>query len=280
MIPVGKLKSNLKFNKNFKDLIEVMKLAATSQFNQFRLKQEPSGNFSQMLDNVFSVLSSSGVRSRLFSPEGNLPSLLFLVSSDEGFLGELNFLLVNKLLNSRRQQDFIACAGQQGANYLKEIQISFSLFDSPGEKIDANSLAKIRDYLLSQYLERKVGRIFIVYSRFINITSQQVELETLLPLSVKPGASSRPIPDILIEPDPEKVAQGWIKCWIDFRLYQIFWLAKLSELAARIMHLEGSVQELSKINSHLRMEYFKYLHSLSDKSIRELTAARLIGKER
>ena len=28
------------------------------------------------------------------------------------------------------------------------------------------------------------------------------------------------------------------------------------------------------------MEYFKYLHGLSDKSIRELTAARLIGKER
>ncbi|MDO8489070.1 MAG: FoF1 ATP synthase subunit gamma [Candidatus Omnitrophota bacterium] len=280
MIPVGKLKANLKFNKNFGDLVEVMKLAATSQFNQFRQKQEPSGSFSQILDDVFGVLFSSGARSNLLAPREDLPSLLFLVSSDEGFLGELNFLLVNKLLNGRKKSDFIACSGQQGANYLKEIQVGFSFFDSPGEKIDTQSLSKIRDYLLSQYLERKVGRSCVIYSRFINITSQQVEFETLLPLTVKTGPSHRPIPHLLVEPNPEKVIQGWIKCWLDFRLFQIFWLAKLSELAARIMHLEGSVQELGKINSHLRMEYFKYLHGLSDKSIRELTAARLIGKER
>ena len=127
MIPVGKLKSNLQFNKNLGDLVEVMKLAATLQFNQFRSKQEPSEDFIRLLDDVLSVLLSSGVKNDLLQPKENLPTLLFLVSSDEGFLGELNFLLVNKLLNSRRQQDFIACAGQQGANYLKEIQVNFSL---------------------------------------------------------------------------------------------------------------------------------------------------------
>jgi len=282
MIPVGRLKSNLQFNKNLGDLVEVMKLAATSQFNQFRSKQEPSEDFIRSLEDVFGVLLSSGVKSDLLAPKETLPSLLFLVSSDEGFLGELNFLLVNKLLNSRRREDFIAVSGQQGANYLKEIQINFSLFDSPGEKIDAQLLAKIRDYLFGQYLERKIGKIYVIYSRFLNITSQQVELETLLPLSRTGGSvsSGRPIAHLLIEPNAEKIIEGWIKAWLDFRLFQIFWSAKLAEFAARIMHLEGSVQELGKINSHLRMEYFKYLHSLSDKSIRELTAARLIRREK
>jgi len=279
MIPVGRLKSNLQFNKNLGDLVEVMKLAATSQFNQFRLKQEPSEEFLKLLDNVFGVLVSSGIQHDLLSPRETLPSLLLLVSSDEGFLGELNFLLVNKLLNARRPEDLLAVCGQQGSNYLKEIQINFSYFDSPGEKIEVQSLAKVRDYLLSQYLERKVGRIYVVYSRFLNITSQQVELETLLPLS-RTGSSEKALPYLLVEPNPEKIIEGWIKAWFDFRLFSIFWSAKLAEYAARIMHLEGSVQELSRINTHLRMEYFKYLHSLSDKSIRELSAARLIGRER
>jgi len=44
------------------------------------------------------------------------------------------------------------------------------------------------------------------------------------------------------------------------------------------MHLEGSIQELTKINQHLRMEYFKYLHGLSDKLIRELYAARVVRR--
>jgi len=279
MIPVGRLKSNLQFNKNLGDLVEVMKLAATSQFNQFRAKQEPSEDFLKLLDNVFGVLLSSGVKNELLTPKETLPSLLLLISSDEGFLGELNFLLVNKLLSARRPEDFIAVTGQQGANYLKEIQINFSFFESPGEKIDIQLLAKVRDYLLAQYLERKIGRVYVVYSRFLNITSQQVELETLLPL-LRTSAPAKSIPYLLIEPGPEKIIEGWIKAWLDFRLFSIFWSAKLAEYAARIMHLEGSVQELGRINAHLRMEYFKYLHSLSDKSIRELSAARLIGRER
>jgi len=280
MIPIGKLKSNLQFNKDLGDLVEVMKLAATTQFNQFRARQEPNEDFIRILDDVFGVLFASGVRSDLLRPKEDLPSLLLLVSSDEGFLGELNFLLVNKLVSNRRQQDIVVCTGRQGANYLKEIQLSYSFFESPGEKIDTQLLANIRDYILDQYVNRQVGRIYVVYSRFTNITVQQVELETLLPLSRTAGASSRAIPYLLVEPDGQEVLKGWIKTWLDFRLFQIFWSSKLAEFAARIMHLEGSVQELGRVNNNLRMEYFKYLHSLSDKSIRELTAARLIGKER
>ena len=280
MIPIGRLKSNLQFNKDLGDLVEVMKLAATSQFNQFRLRQEPNESFIQILDDAFGALFASGVKSDLLIPKENLPSLLLLISSDEGFLGELNFLLVNKLLSNRRQQDIIVCTGRQGANYLKEIQVDHLFFDSPGEKIDTQLLANIRDYLLGQYVKLQVGRVYVVYSRFTNITVQQVELETLLPLSARVGVSSKPIPYLLVEPDAQEVIKGWIKTWLDFRLYQIFWSSKLAEFAARIMHLEGSVQELGRINNNLRMEYFKYLHNLSDKSIRELTAARLIGKER
>jgi len=279
MIPVGKLKSNLQFNKNLGDLIEIMKLAATLQFNQFRLKEGPSEDLIRPLDEALGILFSKGVNNDLLHPKENLPALLLLVSSDEGFLGELNFLLVNKLLSVRGKQDFIACAGRQGADYLKEIQVNFSFFDSPGEKIEAQPLAKIRDYLLSLYLGRKVGRIYVVYSRFTNITLQQAEFESLLPLSRTVSAPPGAPLEILIEPDFKAVIESWIKSWLDFRLYQIFWSSKLAEFAARVMHLEGSVQELGKINSHLRMEYFKYLHGLSDKSVRELTAARLLGRK-
>jgi len=270
----------MQFNKNLGDLIEVMKLAATTQFNQFRSQQEPSADFIRQLDEVFGVLLASGVSSDLLTPKESLPALIFMVSSDEGFLGELNFLLVNKLLDIKRPQDSVVCVGNQGANYLKEIEMNFAYLDSPGEKIDSEKVSKARDYLLKQYLSRSVGRVYVIYSRFINITAQQVELESLLPLPQTSAASARPVRDLLVEPSVRLAIEGWIKVWLEFRLYQIFWSSKLAEFAARIMHLEGSVQELGKINSHLRREYFKYLHGLSDKSIRELTAARILQKNK
>ena len=280
MIPIGKLKTNMQFNKDLGDLIEVMKLAATSQFNQFRSHQEPSTDFVRQLDEVFGALGSAGIPSDLLTINESLPSLILLVSSDEGFLGELNFLLVNRLLDIRGRQDKIIVTGNQGAAYLKEIEVDFLFFESPGEKINSGKMGKVRDYIFEQYLSRAVGRVYVIYSSFISITSQQIELETLLPLAQASVPSARPLRDLLLEPNARSVIEGWIKVWLDFRFYHIFWSSKLAEFAARIMHLEGSVQELGKINSHLRMEYFKYLHGLSDKSIRELSAARILQKNK
>ncbi|MFA5370155.1 MAG: hypothetical protein WC300_05525, partial [Candidatus Omnitrophota bacterium] len=85
--------------------------------------------------------------------------------------------------------------------------------------------------------------------------------------------------NLLIEPDFDSVITGWMRIWLEFKFYQVLWSSRLSELAARMMHLEGSVQELKKTNLRLDMEYFKYRHALSDKTIRELTATRLINRE-
>ena len=277
MIPIGKLKQNLLFNKNLGDLIEVMKMAATLQFNQFRVHQEPAENFSILLNSAYGALPLDASTDSFFNPPSNLPGLFVLVSSDGGFLGELNTLLINRLLDSKRQQDEIVVLGQQGINYLNEAKVSFLNFESPGDKLDIQKIGLLRDYLAKRYFKHEVNRVTVIYSRFINITSQQVEIENLLPLERKENVV-RKGKEILIEPDIKSVLEGWIKLWLDFRFYNIFWSSKLAEYAARIMHLEGSVQELTKINQHLRMEYFKYLHGLSDKSIRELSAARLVRR--
>jgi F0F1-type ATP synthase gamma subunit len=278
MISVGRLKQEMQFNKNFGELIEVMKLTATLQFNQFRLKKEPAGDSVHLLEDVFSTLISFKEENDLLVSRPGLPSLFILISSEEGFLGELNFTLANRLLGVKRPEDEVVCVGQQGANYLSDLNLNFSFFDSPGEKFDSEELIKLNAFVAGKYLKRQIGGVFVVYPRFMSITLQQAEVEELLPLS-KSFTGKAPIRHLLLEPDIETVIEGWVKNWLAFKFFQIFWSSRLAELAARIMHLEGSFQEMTKINSRLRMEYFKYLHGLSDRSIRELTAARLLKKE-
>lgn len=277
MIPIGKLKQNMFFNKNLGDLIEVMKMAATLQFNQFRVHQEPTEKFSTLLNSAYSFLPLDLLTRSFFNPPANLPGLIILVSSDGGFIGELNTLLVNRLLDTKRPQDEIIVLGQQGINYLNEAKIDFVSFESPGDKLDFQKIGLLRDYLAKRYFKHEISQVSVIYSRFINITVQQTEIENLLPLEYKENVV-RKGKEVLIEPDIKSVLEGWVKLWLDFRFYHIFWSSKLAEHAARIMHLEGSVQELTKINQHLRGEYFKYLHGLSDKSIRELYAARVVRR--
>ena len=277
MIPIGKLKQNMLFNKDLGDLVEVMKLAASVQFNQFRVYQEPKENFYTLLNSAYSSLPLNVSTDSFFNPPSNLPGLVILVSSDGGFLGDQNVLLINRLLDIKRAQDEVVVLGQQGINYLNEAEIDFISFESPGDKLDSHKIDLLGDYLVKRYFKQEINRVSVIYSRFVNITTQQPEIEYLLPLERKENVVPKG-KEILIEPDIKSVLEGWIKLWLGFRFYNIFWSSKLAEYAARIMHLEGSVQELEKINFRLRQEYFKYLHGLSDKSIRELSAARLVRR--
>ncbi len=284
MLPIGKLNQNLQFNKDIGGLIEIMKLAATLQFNQFRSREFIQPGFSAVLDSTFGYIAGMMPEENIFfRPTADLPTLVVLVSSDEGFLGELNLLLVNKAANILKEGDEVVVLGQQGAEYLTESGILFSsCLPLPGDKMNWASVASLRDYILKSYLKKSAGKVYIVFANFVNISFQQVEMETLFPL-VLPEAGAR-LKDklkeeFIVEPGIDAVIEGWARAWLGHRLYQIFWSAKLAEYAARIMHLEGSVQELTRINQRLRIEYFKYLHALSDKSIRELSASRILWKK-
>lgn len=290
MIPAVKLKQNLKFNKNLGELIEVMRLAATLQFNQFRAYQEPTSEFLSSLESVLNLISTRQTENIFLKAHPHLPKAIILVSSDEGFLGELNALLVNKLMEIRHPQDKIVVLGRQGQEYLDELRVDFISFVLPGEKFEFKQVEALRDDIWPRYLKREIGAVHIVYARFVNIAFQQVESETLLPLlkigdgSIFPISADadakkiEPSPRFLIEPDLDLVFAGWAKLWLGFRFYQTLWSSKLAEFAARIMHLEASMQELNRVNRHLELEYFKYLHALSDKAIREISAARLMRR--
>jgi F-type H+-transporting ATPase subunit gamma len=279
MIPVAKLKENLKFNQSLGELIEVMKMAATLQFNQFRSRQGPKDEFMSFLEKAFQAIPEQRIDNIFSRQESDLPKAIILVSSDEGFLGELNVLLVNRLTETRQIRDELIVLGRQGADFLTELGIKFKGLPSPGEKLELKEIEQLRSDLFLRYKRQELGRVQIIYARFINLSVQQVELETLLPLTFLSSDQALPKKEILIEPDLDSVVEEWVKLWFGFRFHQVFWSSKLAEFAARIMHLEASTQELNRINKHLKLEYYKYLHGLSDKSIREISASRLSRRQ-
>jgi F-type H+-transporting ATPase subunit gamma len=279
VIPVAKLKGNLDFNKNLGEVIDMMKMAATLQFNQFRSRQELSVDYLTSLEAAFNVaVSRQRGKIPFLNPKPGLPSGVILISSDEGFLGELNSLLFNKFMDVKQSQDRLVVLGRQGADYLEEMGLHCIALPSLDEKLNFASAQKLRDEVLQPYINGEIGRVQIIYARFINIALQQVESDTLLPLPEPSSVLPASHEEFIIEPDVNEVVGGWVKLWLGFRLFQIMWSSKLAEFGARIMHLEGSIQELTRVNHNLKLEYFKYLHSLSDKTIREISASRLQRK--
>jgi len=282
MKTIAALRQDLDDSRSLGDIIEVLKTAAIIQFRSFQLKQKPNKLFFEELNSCMDILVPLQANHTYFHERKELPSTILIVTSDEGFLGELNTLLINAGLDQRRSKnDEIVVLGERGAKYIEDMNLSYKFFPGFTDEINHEELESIRSYLLKNYLE-KYGRIIIVYPKFISLTAQKIEALPFLPYEGKEGKDAQKKPlsivdeGLLIEPYPKKVIEVIFELWAAFKMLEVFWSSKQSEYAARIMHLEGSTQELSSLNQRLALEYFRQVHTLRDRSIREISASKVI----
>jgi len=283
MISLSVLKRDLEISRGLGDIIDVLKTAAVIQFHALQEKEKPEPLFLEDVESCLSLLLSQETTNPFFMRRQGKPSLIVLMTSDEGFLGELNSVLINTALEQKRSgNDEIVVLGDRGARALEEMDMAFLSFPGIGDEINTADAERVRDYCFQAYRSR-FGRIIAVYPKFFSLSYQKVEAVQLLPYtspSARDERISMNIEEDMIEPSARSVVESLIEIWMGYKFLDIFWSSKQSEYAARIMHLEGSTQELAHMNHALSLSYFRQVHALRDKSIREISASKnLLGKK-
>lgn len=287
MRPLVELKKDFQVVGGLGDIIDVFKMASVIQFRIFAARRKPPQDFAleaaEALACVREDLGHRGGRSPFFNGVEGLPSMVVVVCSDEGFMGEINTLLINAALDCRTSaKDELVVLGERGARYLEEMRKEFGFFPGLTDELHFAEAVRLRDYLWDGF-GRKFGRVMVVYPHFVSLTVQKVTVTQFLPLPVEqlPPAQARPVfRDLLIEPDAASVIAALARLWAGYRLFDLFWSAKQAEYAARIMNLESSGQELAHLKEGFSREYFRQVHTLRDRVIREITASRLLERRR
>jgi len=292
--PLSELKQDFEMTRNLWDIIDVLKTVALIQFRSFQFKEKPNTVFFDELEACFSILSRTRISHPYLFDRKTLASAIVVITSDEGFLGELNTLLINTALDCRKSPaDEIIVLGERGERYLEDMKERFTAFPGISEEASYKEAEDVRDYLIKGY-RRKYGRILAIYPRFISMTTQRISVQQILPYSPHPTPSPQGgegrgegekkqsnsvIEEMLIEPTENSVLAALVEIWMTFIFMDIFWSSKQSEFAARIMHLEGSTHELKTMRQKLSFEYFRQLHIARDKVIREISAAKVMTKD-
>ena len=287
MIPLIKLREDLRFSKELLEMIEVLKSATASQFRSLQNKRKGFEQYKLRLEEFLATIKTQKVIHPFLIERKNLPKAVVMVTSDEGFLGSLNALVLNAGLEQAAAGDELIVLGERGSRYLAETQReAFTFLPGIGDEITYERATAVRDLLISKFLSKKVGSVLIAYPQFLSLTVQRIEVVRLLPsgdlLVPKGGAlnrSGRRGFEILLEPSRGSVVDYLVRAALMQKLYDVFLESKLSECAARIIHLEGSREEIVSVNKRLLYVYFKQLHEKSDKNIREIFASRLRWRE-
>lgn len=302
MKTLKELKKDIQFNHELGGLIEVLKGIASSEFRHLQAKREYNLRFIRCLDSIFTgvnLIKSNHpfIKAPSSSPgqvknESLESSGIVMVTSDEGFLGELNNQVINTGLSRRKLGDELIILGERGAHFLEEMKESFFYFPGIPEEIKYEMAQNLRNYVVQRYLKKKFQKALIIYPKFISFSVQKVEVEQLLPyvpathLATEedrrfPGGGTLSALDfsrhleIIVEPSANRIIDYLIRIWLAQKMYDIFWDSKLSELSSRVIHLEGSSHTITEMGKKLQFSYFRTIHQISDKNIREIFASRL-----
>ncbi len=288
MIPLHQFRTNLRFANEVLEMMEVLKAATARQFRIMQGRRKGFEPFHNCLNEFMGVLGVGQFRHPFLLSRVQLPKAILVITSDEGFLGSLNANVVSLAFEQANVTDEIIVMGERGARHLSEMYSgAFTVLPALGDDISYERAGAVRDLLIGKYLTGRIGKVLIVHARFLSLTVQEPFVTKLLPcpeLFQPPEQKKRFVPgqvrkkeEVFIEPGPAQAVDFLVRATLTQQLYAIFLDSKLAEYAARIVHLEGSYQEITEMNRRVLFSFFKHLHQKSDKDIREIFASRLKG---
>lgn len=275
MRTLSNIKKDIEFNQGHASLIEALKNIAVAQFRIHEQRLKSFEKFISTVEDFFGFIDTAHIDHPFLTPQKGILGVV-AVTSDSGLLGGLNLKVINRaLLELENTPGKLIVIGACGKNYLRETKFSFVSFGGVNDEQRYIQAMQLRDYCLDKVTEGVFSALKVVYPHPVSFTIQRVETVSFLPFmpAQKPGV---PAGDLILESRLCDIAQYLISVWIGQKFYDIFGLSRLSEFAARFVHLEESSQKLKDIEKNLRLQYFRVRHEFIDRNMRELFSARLL----
>jgi ATP synthase F1 gamma subunit len=267
------------------NIIEVLKGVAATEYFHLQSKRKSFDEFEGYLHDLFSLVDITDFH-HPFLGGGSGGNNIVLITSDSGFLGELNMSVVNYGMAQLRTGDVLTVVGREGTRYISENEAKYDSFPGIEDDISYEPVMKLRDHIIKQFISKKLSNTIIIYPHFVSFAVQKIEQFQLFPCRfLFPQASAparnhglldvNPQEKVILDSSMKVTVEYLVKVWISQLIHMIFWESKLSEWAARVMHLERSSNEIRDQQKKLRLQYFRTMHEKSDKSTREIFVSRM-----
>jgi len=285
MAKLTSLREELQFNKEIAGIINVLKGVAASEFGHLQRERKKFGKFDEYIKKLFQVVRLNGF-SHAFIDKSKLPSNIVLITSDSGLLGKMNVEVIVTTFEEYKEGDFLTVVGRQGVRYVEEKTSGYQSFPGISDYISVKEVENLKNYIIKQVREKKAGRTIIIYPHFVSFAVQEIQTLQIFPCNLfsEKGetidSKEEEEEKFIVEPSFERVIENLVEIWITYIIHSIFWESKLSEWAARVLHLEGSSDEVKSQARSARLSYFRAVHEESDKNIREIFSSSMGLRQR
>ena len=256
------IRDRIKSVKSIQKVTKAMKMVAAAKMRRAQENMEQSRPYSSRLTEIIHNLLPDVDRGLL--PLLNVREVkrvaYVVVTSDKGLAGSFNSSVLRKSQNEidelGKENVDVFCIGKKAGDHFKSRRYTIieSHVDFWGD-LNFNHAIKIGNGIVSHFLNENVDEIFVVYNKFVNVASQMVLTEQLLPLEYE--ADDKTVIDRLYEPSKDEIVKSLVPRHLNVQMWKYLLESYASEQAARMVAMENATTNSEDMIKDLTLEFNK-----------------------
>jgi F-type H+-transporting ATPase subunit gamma len=274
------IRNKIKSVQSTRKITKAMEMVAASKMRKAQERMRATRPYGEKIRNVAAHISHA-------NPEYRHPFLverdtvkgvgLILITTDKGLCGGLNTNVQRMTLNSYKEwqaqgeQIEVCCIGNKGLGFMQRLGANVvSEAVQLGDRPQLDKLIGAVRVMLEGYVEDRVDRVMIVYTRFINTMKQEPVMEQLLPLTGERMGAPEGLWDYLYEPEAKSVLDQVLTRYIEWIIVQSLAENMASEQSARMVAMKAASDNADTLIDELTLIYNKNRQAGITKELSEI----------
>ncbi|MAU23886.1 MAG: ATP synthase F1 subunit gamma [Dehalococcoidia bacterium] len=257
------LRARIKSVSNTSKVTGAMQLIAASKMRRAQQQVLMGKKYAETIQSLLTNLSSSvdleKVNIPLLDNREINNKLMILVTPDRGLAGALvgnvNKKAIEVIQKSTENYNILS-VGRKGFRFLNSRDQNIVEQIEIPDKPEITDTLSISDFAIEGFLEGKWDQVDLVYSEFINTTSQIPKLQTILPISNE-DEKEDVINDYIYEPSDYEVLIELTPKYVRSQVYQSILESFASEHSARMVAMQNATDNANELIGELTLDLNK-----------------------
>jgi F-type H+-transporting ATPase subunit gamma len=252
-----------------------MKLVSTAKLRRAEELAKRSRLYAEKTNQIITELAGriqchkvGGIESRSFAKidQPNMVDVIF-VTADKGLCGGFNMQTikaVTKLMKELKDQKVkirLRGIGKKGIEYFNYKEVE--LLDEVKDLSSAPNIERSSEFItrsINDYNDGIIDGLYIVYNGYLNVITQQLHVNRVLPVDVDDYDCDEEIQSSMIEieaENEEKVLESLIKKYVEYNMYYALIDSVAAEHSARMQAMDSATNNAKEMVKNLKVQFNK-----------------------
>lgn len=235
--------------------------------------------YSEKLQEIIQNVNSSSDPDQIsiYAQKREVKRVLFIaVSSNRGLAGAFNSSIVKELniqfQNNAQHEIEVLTIGKKAFDAVRRSRSVYANGSSVYDNLSFEAVSNLTEAVMSSFKEGKFDEVYVIYNKFVNAATQEVNVEQLLPILMPEIEDNAVEADYIFEPNKSEILDNLIPKSIKTQVFKAVLDSVASEHGARMTAMHKATDNAQSMKNDLVIYYNKARQAAITNEILEIVS--------